>query len=53
MNQWEATLKANPEDQTACRELNALFFTPFFVDTTGATLRPGQQAVQRGISPFL
>jgi proline iminopeptidase len=39
MTQWEATLEANPEDQTACRESNALFFTPFFVDTTGATLR--------------
>jgi len=39
MKQWEATLEANPEDQTACRELNALYFTPFFVDTTGATLR--------------
>jgi proline iminopeptidase len=39
MNQWEATLEANPEDRSACRELNALFYTPFFVDTTGATLR--------------
>jgi proline iminopeptidase len=39
MSQWEATLKANPEDQTACRELKALYFTPFFVDTTGATLQ--------------
>ena len=39
MNQWAAALEADPEDQTACRELNALFFTPFFVDTTGATLR--------------
>lgn len=39
MNQWEARLEANPEDLTACRESNALFFRPFFVDTTGATLR--------------
>jgi len=39
MSQWEAALAADPEDQTACRESNALFFTPFFVDTTGTTLR--------------
>lgn len=39
MEQWNAALEANPEDQAACRESNALFFKPFFVDTTGATLR--------------
>lgn len=39
MYELEAILRTNPEHQTACRELNALFFAPFFVDTTGATLR--------------
>lgn len=39
MDELKATLEANPEDQAACREANALFFRPFFVDTTGATLR--------------
>jgi pimeloyl-ACP methyl ester carboxylesterase len=35
MSQWEATLKANPEDQTACRELNALFFAPLLCGHRG------------------